>query len=137
MQVLRWWPSAGSYSAMPAHRAAERARHVHARALRRGRGAPVAAPQAHRGRKLGGDEVELGARAAGALGVVEGLGLLQLLLEVAYPLPVLGLRVGVEQRAGVVIAARPDRQLAADAPRGGRARAGPSDQLEGVDSRPG
>jgi len=64
-------------------RRADRARDVDAGALGVRAGLAVATMQADRAGELARDELELLARAGGALGIVEGLGLVDLLLQLA------------------------------------------------------
>src|SRR4051794_35233361 len=77
----------------------QRARDVAPRALGRGGRAPVAPAQPDGGRQLVRDEVHLLACPCRALGVVEGLGLLDLGPEVLQARAVLGLGLRVEGRS--------------------------------------
>lgn len=85
---------------------------AHAGAFGVGRGAPVAAAEPDRSGQLLGEGVDLELGACGALAVVPALGLVELVLEVSEPPPVGGLRLHVEQHAGVVV------RVAADVERG-------------------
>src|SRR3954451_5710421 len=88
----------------PADDALHRARDVHPRALGvrgGGPGAP-APPRPARPLARGGSPLLAGAR--GALGIVELLGLLDLVPEVLEARAVLALGLRVEQRAGVAVA---------------------------------
>src|SRR4051812_17984210 len=98
-----------------------RARHFPPRALGVRGGAPVAPAEPDRARQLARDERHLLAGARGALGIVELLGLLDLVPEVLEARAVLALGLRVEQRAGVAVAraARLDVAVA----RGARPRA--------------
>src|SRR6187200_2001994 len=118
----------------------QRAGDVHAGALRVRGGPPVASAEADGGGELAGDEVHLLSRPRRALGVVEGLGLLDLLLEVLHARAVGGLRRGVKQGAGVAAAGRADLEvgLRRHRDRGGVARAlGGDDDVDRVDLYPG
>src|SRR6185295_5542874 len=97
------------------------ARHVHPGALGVRRGLAVAAAEADCAGELARDELHLLARPGGALGVVEVLGLLDLRPQVLEARAVLALRLRVEQRAGVAVAAADlDVGVARDAGTAGR-----------------
>src|SRR5919197_944963 len=86
------------------HLAAQRAGEVDTRPLGRRRGRPVAPAEADGRRQLVGDELHLLARPRRALGVVEGLGLLDLRAQVLQARAVLALGLRVEDRARVAVA---------------------------------
>src|SRR4051794_5449922 len=117
----------------PADDALHRARDVPPRAVGVGGGARVAPAEPDRARQLARDERHLLAGARGALGIVELLGLLDLVPEVLEARAVLALGLRVEQRAGVAVAraARLDVAVARGARPG--ARGGGGRALGGAD----
>src|SRR3954466_8668411 len=117
----------------PADDALHRPGHGDPRALGVRGGAPVAAAEPDRARQLARDERHLLAGARGALGVVELLGLLDLVPEVLEARAVLALGLGVEQRAGVAVARAAGLDVAVAGVARPRARGGGGGALGGAD----
>jgi hypothetical protein len=85
----------------PGHRLADRAGHSGSGALGRGRGSSTTTTQPERARQLLDQEVTFGVGLGGPLGVADGTGLLDVVLDLGQASAVGVLGLGVEALAGV------------------------------------
>src|SRR5215211_4408301 len=85
----------------PGHRLADRAGHSGSSAFGRGRGSSITPTQPERARQLLNQEVTLGVGLGGPLGVADGMGLLEVVVDLGQASAVGVLGLGVEAFARV------------------------------------